>query len=122
MARAGLSVSLDSNALIRYIYATAMKSVPPTDSAQAMQRVRVGLTGLAMVLVVIGLASAIFSSATNEPPVSAIGASNQAVVANMTDGNQVVEKAKEEPLAELGVAPSTGTTDAANAADAAGKK
>ena len=84
-----------------------------------MQRVRVGMTGLAMVLVVIGLASAIFSSASRDEPVSAIGASNQTVVANMTDGNVVVEKSKEEPLAELGVAPSTGTTETVNAAEIA---
>lgn len=86
-----------------------------------MQRVRVGLTGLAMVLVLIGLASAIFTAANRDAPVSAIGASNLTVVANLTDGgsNVVVEKPKDEPLAELGVAPSTGTTEAVNAAEIA---
>ena len=84
-----------------------------------MHRVRVGMTGLVMVMVVIGLAGAIFSSASRDEPVSAIGASNQTVVANMTDGNFVVEKSKEEPLAELGVAPSTGTVEAVNAAELA---
>jgi hypothetical protein len=76
-----------------------------------MQRVRVGMTGLAMVLVLIGLASAIFSSANRDEPVSAIGAPNASVVANMTGtpGN-TIEK-KDEPLAELGVAPSTSSTD-----------
>jgi hypothetical protein len=96
-----------------------MKSVPPTDSAQALQRVRVGMTGLAMVLVVIGLASVIFSSANRDEPVSAIGASNLAVVANMTDSNVVVEQAKDAPVADLGVAPTTGTTEAVNAAEIA---
>jgi hypothetical protein len=80
-----------------------------------MQRVRVGLTGLAMVLVLIGLASAIFTSANRDLPVSAIGASNADVVANMADGNMVVSKGKDEPLAELGVAPSTTSTEAVNA-------
>lgn len=122
MARARLSGRLDNTALIRYIYATAMNSAPNSDSAQAMQRVRVGLTGLLMVLIVIGLASAIFSSANREEPVDAIGASNATVVANMTDGNQVVEKAKADPVAELGVAPSTGTAETANAAGPAAKK
>lgn len=122
MARARLSACLDNTALIRYIYATAMKSAHQTDSAQAMQRVRVGMTGLAMVLIVIGLASAIFSSANREEPVDAIGASNAIVVANMTDGNQVVQKTREEPKAELGVAPSTGTTETVNAAEAAKKR
>jgi hypothetical protein len=77
-----------------------------------MQRVRVGMTGLAMVLVLIGLASAIFSSANRDEPVTAIGAANASVVANMTDGgNSAAEKGKDEPLAELGVAPSTSSTD-----------
>ena len=78
-----------------------------------MQRVRVGMTGLAMVLVLIGLASAIFSSANRDEPVEAIGAANALVVANMTGepGNSAAEKGKDEPLAELGVAPSTSSTD-----------
>ena len=78
-----------------------------------MQRVRVGMTGLAMVLVLIGLATAIFSSANRDEPVSAIGAPNASVVANMTSegSNATVEKGKDEPLAELGVAPSTSSTD-----------
>jgi hypothetical protein len=86
-----------------------------------MQRVRVGLTGLAMVLIVIGLATAIFSSANREEPVSAIGASNSTLVANMTDGNSAVTKGKAEPLSELGVAPSTGSTELANSSDGAKK-
>lgn len=85
-----------------------------------MQRVRVGMTGLAMVLVLIGLASAIFTSANRDGPVTAIGASNSFVVANMTDGGNIVaEKGKDEPLAELGVAPSTGATEEVNAAEIA---
>ncbi|TGX55579.1 hypothetical protein E5A73_00100 [Sphingomonas gei] len=86
------------------------------DSQQAMQRVRVGMTGLAMVLVLIGLASAIFSSANRDDPVEAIGAPNAMVVANMTGepGNTSTAKGKDEPLAELGVAPSTSSTDAAS--------
>jgi len=90
------------------------------DSAQSMQRLRVGMTGLAMVLVLIGLASAIFTSANRDGPVSAIGASNSIVVANMTEGgNTIADKGKDEPLAELGVAPSTGTTEDVNAAEIA---
>lgn len=87
-----------------------MKSLP-TDPKQSMQRVRVGLTGLASVLLLIGIASAIFSSANKEGPVRADGASKPEVVANMTDG--VVDNemaAKEEPIAELGIAPRTAET------------
>lgn len=74
-----------------------------------------------MVLVLIGFASVIFTSANREPPVSAIGAPNSTVVANLTDGtgNLAVEKSKDEPLAELGVAPSTAATEEINAAEIA---
>jgi len=86
-----------------------------------MQRVRVGMTGLAMVLVLIVLASALFNAANRDTPVSAIGASNASIVANLTDGggNVVVAKGKDEPLAELGVAPSTASTETVNAAEIA---
>jgi hypothetical protein len=89
------------------------------NSAQVMQRVRVGLTGLAIVLVLIGLASFIFSSANRDAP---IGAPNASVVANMTDpasGNAVAEKGKDEPLAEMGVTPSTTSTEAVDAGSVA---
>lgn len=80
------------------------------DTEQMMQRVRVGMTGLASVLVIIGLASAIFSSASREQPVDAVGASNEQVVADMAgveSTNAAAAKPKDDPLAELGVAPST---------------
>jgi hypothetical protein len=98
-----------------------MKSRPQQDSAQAMQRVRVGLTGLAIVLVLIGLASAIFSSANREDTVGAIGAANISIASNVGEGgsNIVAEKGKDEPLAEMGVTPSTGATEAVDAAEIA---
>lgn len=78
-----------------------------------MQRVRVGMTGLAMVLVLIGLATAIFSSANRDEPVTAVGAPNASVVANIIiePVNLTTEKEKDEPLAELGVAPSASSTE-----------
>lgn len=87
-----------------------MKSLP-TDPSQSMQRVRVGLTGLATVLLLIGVASAIFSSADRETPVLADGASKPDVVANMT-GKAITNGAveKDEPIAELGIAPRTAET------------
>ncbi len=72
-----------------------------SDPTQTMQRVRVAMTGLALVVLLIGIAGAIFSAVDREVPVVAAGAPNSDVVANMTALNQV-----EEPLAELGVAPS----------------
>lgn len=86
---------------------------PPTDSKQNMQRIRVGLTGLATVMLLIGVASAIFSSANTEAPVFADGASKPDVVANMTDAGAAANSAaaaKDEPIAELGIAPRTAET------------
>ncbi|MGV3458778.1 hypothetical protein [Sphingomonas sp.] len=74
-----------------------------------MQRVRVGLTGLATVMLLMGVASAIFTSARDEAPVVAEGAPKPEVVANMTEGmvtNSAAEP-KDEPIAELGIAPRT---------------
>jgi hypothetical protein len=81
------------------------------DSGQTMQRVKVGMTGLALVLLLIGLASVIFSSASKETPVDVAGAAQPDVVANLslTNGPDAAEPVSSEPLAELGVAPSTTT-------------
>jgi len=85
-----------------------------------MQRVFVGLTGLAVVTVLIVLASAVVAWRTNDMGTSAIGSANSSVVANMTAiGNTLGEKTKEEPLAELGAAPSTTSTEKVDAAEVA---
>ena len=87
-----------------------------TDHEQTMQRVRVGMTGLASVALLIALASAIFSSVSDEAPVRGDGAPKPDVVANLTAANQVAPEGPNEPLAELGVAPGTAaiaTNDAA---------
>lgn len=82
-----------------------MKNTPEPN--QSIQRVKVGMTGLALVLLLIGLASAIFSSASREPPVAAAGAAQPDVVANLVVSDTTNGAAAKEPLAELGVAPST---------------
>lgn len=80
------------------------------------------MTGLASVLVLIGLASAVFSTASKEPPVAAIGASKPEVVANMTDAAVAnAMSATNEPLAELGVAPGAASVDANAAAPVDGR-
>ena len=82
-----------------------MKSGAPYN--QAMQRVKVGMVGLAAVVLLIGLASAIFSAANHERPLAAAGAPQADTVANMTAaGNVAAANSSNEPLAELGVAPS----------------
>ena len=76
-----------------------------------MQRVKVAMTGLALVLLLIGLASVIFSSASEDTAVDVAGAAQPDVVANLslTNGSEPNEAVSTEPLAELGVAPSTTT-------------
>ncbi len=81
------------------------------DSSQTVQRVKVAMTGLALVLLLIGLASVIFSSASEDKAVDVAGAAQPDVVANLslTNGPEPDEAVSTEPLAELGVAPSTTT-------------
>jgi hypothetical protein len=88
---------------------------PAQEPTQTMHRVRVGMIGLALVVLLIGLASAIFSVANREEPVAATGAPNAETVANMASlDNGAADVA--EPLAELGVAPSTAGAEPGNAA------
>ncbi|WP_326524855.1 hypothetical protein [Sphingomonas sp.] len=82
-----------------------MPDTNSSEASQSMQRVRVAMTGLAAVILLIGVASAVFNYASDEPPVTAIGAAKPDVVANMTTG-PVANVTANEPLAELGVAPS----------------
>lgn len=72
------------------------------------------MIGLAAVVLLIGLASAIMRTATRSPVTAAAGGAKRDIVANMVDGNSAADSSG-EPLAELGVAPSTG-----NGAGAAG--
>lgn len=86
-----------------------------------MQRVKVGMTGLASVLLIIALASAVLSWASKEPPVNAAGSPKADVVADLAQSNTseptVPDKPK-EPLAELGVAPSAAADPALSNATA----
>jgi len=107
---------------MRYIYATRMKIIAQ-DPAQTSQRVRVGMIGLAAVLLLIGLAAAIFSTASKERPFIVAGGAHPDVVANMAAGNSALPAVAptNEPLAELGIAPST-TTEGSNAAQSSNSK
>ena len=89
------------------------------DNGQTMQRVKVGMTGLALVLLLIGLASAIFSTASTDKSADVAGGSKADVVANISitnDSAAATPDKASEPLAELGVAPSA--TDANSIAPA----
>ena len=98
-----------------------MKS-PPKDKAaverqqaeQTRQRVRVGMIGLAAVVLLIGLASAIFSSVNQQQPVNATGASQPELVANMSaPASAPTAGPTNEPLAEMGVTPGAAPTPSA---------
>ncbi len=66
-----------------------------------MQRVRIGLTGLAFVFVLVLLA-AVFTSPSDEEPITP-NSLEQQLAGNGAGGNAAEEP--KEPLAELGVAP-----------------
>lgn len=74
-----------------------------------MQRVRIGLTGLAFVFVLV-LLGAVFSSASNEEPITANSIERQ-----MAPGTAAAlpEEEPKEPLAQLGVVPGNADTNQA---------
>ncbi len=81
-----------------------------------MQRVRIGLTGLAFVFLLV-LLGAVFTSPSNEAPITPNLIETQLSGGNQTGapGNQTEPK---EPLAELGVAPGNADDDNTIAAPA----
>lgn len=83
-----------------------------------MQRVRIGLTGLASVFMLVLLA-AVFTRHSEEEPITANSIEQQqsAPPAALPD-TPAIGKAPSDPLAELGVAP--GNAEANSMADAAG--
>jgi hypothetical protein len=80
-----------------------------------MQRVRIGLTGLAFVFVLVLLA-AVFTAPSDEKPITAKSIERQGGPGNAAAAAEAQPK---EPLAERGVAP--GNVDSNNAEAAAGK-
>lgn len=78
--------------------------VPRTDQSQILQRLRVGATGLVLVVLLIVLASALFRSAIDEVPIG----DDPAMLNVAGDGvpvNQAAVDNPDEPLAELGISP-----------------
>ena len=89
------------------------------DGYNPMQRVRVGLTGLAVVLLIVMLVSVVFNAASDEQPVTPkpeLGDMTQAQSA-AANSSAAEDKKRGDPIAEIGVAPSSATTDA-NSSDA----
>ncbi|PTS74604.1 hypothetical protein DBR17_16850 [Sphingomonas sp. HMWF008] len=81
---------------------------PQREAGQTTQRVKVGMIGLAAVVLLIGLAAAIFATINHDRDVAAIGSARPEVVSAIVSGNSAATAttATKEPLAELGVAPS----------------
>jgi hypothetical protein len=81
-----------------------------------MQRVRIGLTGLAFVFVLVLLA-AVFTSPSSEEPITANSLEQQLNgSANLAQVNAAQDEPK-EPLAELGVAPGNADSNESKAAE-----
>ena len=80
--------------------------IPPHQprAPQVVQRVKVGMTGLAIVLLLIVLASVLVRSAGRERASVMAGASRADLAGNLAQANAA--DATSEPLAEIGVAPS----------------
>ena len=75
-----------------------------------MQRVRIGLTGLAFVFLLV-LLGAVFTSPSNEAPITP-----NLIETQLSGGNQTLvpganQSEPKEPLAELGVAPGNADDD-----------
>lgn len=80
-----------------------------------MQRVRVGLTGLAAVMLIVAVSTAIFESAKvgeNKAAAAPEEVRSEQAVANMLVNTT---EAPNEPLAEIGVTPSATPADSAEA-------
>lgn len=78
-----------------------------------MQRVRIGLTGLAFVFLLV-LLGAVFRGATDEEPITANSVEHELSLGNVvSEGEEKGEPT--EPLAELGVAPGSSDSNSANA-------
>lgn len=76
-----------------------------------MQRIRIGLTGLAVVFVIVMVAGAVVRGASNETPVmQPAGIAEPPVVTSSIKSGEA-NKPVSEPLAELGVAPSLAPAD-----------
>lgn len=82
-----------------------------------MQRVRIGLTGLAFVFVLVLLA-AVFTSPSEEEPITANMIERQLDPGAQPAPPPENEAEPKEPLAELGVAPGNADDNSATAAPA----
>ena len=85
-----------------------------------MQRVRIGLTGLAFVFILVLLGAVFSRSPTNESPITGNMIERQLTGNHAASGDPALanDAVPQEPLAQLGVAP--GNADQNGVAPAAG--
>jgi hypothetical protein len=81
-----------------------------------MQRVRIGLTGLAFVFLAVLLAAVFTSEPAGEPPITPNLIEQQRNGVSSVPGGATAAPAPTEPLAELGVAPGNADSNAAQPA------
>ena len=97
-----------------------MPTLKGLEIGKRVQRVRIGLTGLAFVFLLV-LLGAVFTSPSNEAPIT------PNLIETQLSGNRIAEPGAnqaepKEPLAELGVAPGNADDDnSAQAAPASGR-
>jgi hypothetical protein len=72
-------------------------------------RIRIGATGLAVIVVIVLLAATFSGTASNEPELTPEAMAEQA--ADDENAATAQEELPQEPLAELGVAPGTGPVE-----------
>ena len=85
--------------------------LPPAPPGERMQRVRVGVTGLAAVILIVTLATAIASGVSRR---AGLIGNQPTATGNTTQSANSSDHA--EPLAQLGVAPGAAEKDSATAA------
>ncbi len=76
-----------------------------------MQRVRIGLTGLAFVFLAVLLAAVFTNAGVDEPPITPNLIEQQLGGSATNPADPLIKPAPNEPLAELGVAPGKADTN-----------
>ncbi|MFN2258606.1 MAG: hypothetical protein ABR601_02065, partial [Parasphingopyxis sp.] len=84
-----------------------------------INRIRIGATGLAFIVLVVLLAISISGTASNEPELTPEAIAEQEAIDGGAPSGGAAQP--QEPLAELGVAPAAGPIDGPEAADGAGE-
>ena len=100
-----------------------MVDTPANDTPDPRQeranRIRIGATGLATIVLIVLLAATFSGTASNEPELTPEGMAEQA--AQEESESAALDEQPQEPLAELGVAPGPGRAEVPAADPAAGQ-